>query len=86
MGGQTLSPEQYRRANKAAMWILDAIFVLFMVVEVNSYGKAIIGLPLVRIGLYAFSIVLNQILVRIFLDRKISMVIMAVNAIIMYII
>ena len=86
MGGQTLSPEQYRRANKAAMWILDAIFLLFIVVEVNSYGKAVVGLPLVRIGFYVFSVILNQILVRLFLDKKRSMVIMAVNAIIMYIV
>ena len=86
MGGQTLSPEQYRRANKTAMWILDAIFILFIVVEVNSYGKAVVGLPLVRIGFYVFSIILNQILVRLFLDKKRSMVIMAVNAIIMYIV
>ena len=86
MGGQTLSAEQYRRANKTAMWILNTIFILFIVVEFNSYGKAIVGLPLLRIGFYVISIVLNQILVRVFLDKKRSMVIMAVNAIIMYIV
>ena len=81
---QTLTPEQYRRANKTAMWILNAIYILFIVVEVNSYGKAVIGIPLIRIGVYVFSIILNQILVRVFLNKKRSMIIMAINAIMLY--
>ena len=81
---QTLTPEQYRRANKTAMWILNAIYILFIVVEINSYGKAVIGIPLIRIGVYLFSIILNQILVRVFLNKKRSMIIMAINAIMLY--
>ena len=88
MFGQTLTPEKYTKANRALLWMLSAICLIFIILEVYS-TKNMVGAfttaNYVRMGLYAASIAAMQLFVRLNVQKRRSMVFMSALIVIMYV-
>ena len=86
---QTLTPEKYTKANKALLWILSAIYLIFVILEVYSaknMNGALVTANFIRMGLYVASIGAMQLFVRLNLQRKSSMIFMSALAVLMYVV
>ena len=86
IGRQTLSPEKYKRANRVLRMMLSAVYLIFIVIEFYAMSTGDAGTErYVRIGVNAAVLLATNIFVRIFKERKFSMVLMAVCFAIVYI-
>ena len=86
MRRQELTAEQYRRANRVLRFVMSAIFIIFIVVEINAVKSA--GMDTARV----FRIVLDaifalgvNIVTMIWPEKKRCMVIQAVIGIVLYV-
>ena len=86
---QTLTPEKYLKANKALLWMVSAICLIFVVLEVysaKSMNGAIQTANFIRMGLYVVSIGVLQLFVRLNAQRKSAMIVMSALIAILYVV
>ncbi len=89
MFGQTLTPEKYTKANKTLLWMLSAIYLIFVILEVYSSKNMNGSLGManfIRMGMYVASIGVMQLFVRLNMHRKSAMVFMSALVVIMYVV
>ena len=82
---QDITPEQYQRANKAMMMILTISYMVYAVVDFmnRDANRDSLGFTL-RVSFYIGLILVMQIIVRKNMDKKLSMVFMAITFILAY--
>lgn len=86
MKKKNLTPEQYSRANKVLMMILSAIYLIFIVIELNNVKTTGMGTGrIIRIILDVVAILANNVFVRRNVDKKSSMLFMSIGVLVVYI-
>lgn len=82
---QNLTPRQYERANKVLALTLSIMYMIFIVVEVYAMYSGNVGVGrYVRVGLDVLMILVMNVFVRIFKQKKIGMLFMAVGYAVLY--
>ena len=87
MKRQKLTPEQYGRANKVLMMALSVLYAMFIIIEFNNVKNTGLGTARIfRIALDMIAILATNIFVRINMQKKVAMVFMSANALVVYIV
>ncbi len=85
MKEQKLTPEQYRRANRVLLLVLSVVYVLFIIIECNNLKNAsMTSARMIRIVLDVCAFISLNIFVRVKVDKKISMVFMSAEVLLVY--
>ena len=82
---KALTPDQYKRANKAMFIILTVCYILYMLVETKNFSvEGAKTFALVRCALYVIIVIAMVIARKLMGDKKICMIFFAVTFLIMY--
>lgn len=82
---QTLTPDQYRRANRSMCLILAICYLVYIVVEIMNIGKFGMSTGLViRCVLYGLMIIASVVAYRMMSDKKSCMIFLALTFLVSY--
>lgn len=86
MKKQNLTPEQYKRTNKTLFLILAVCYLIFAAVEMSnlSKGSSSATMAFVRCAVYVAVIAVNGVAVKLFGEKKLAAIIMALAFLVAY--
>lgn len=84
MREQKLTPDQYRRANRVLMLVLSIVYLIFIVIECNNLVTDGSSARILRIVLNVCAIISVNIFARLNVYKKIAMVFMSAEVLVMY--
>ncbi len=86
MKKQKLTPEQYKRTNKTLFLILAVCYLIFVAVEMSNFskGSSTATMAFVRCAVYVAVIVVNGVTVKLFSDKKLAAIVMALAFLVAY--
>lgn len=85
MGRKELTPEQYGRANNVLRLTLTILYIIFIVVEINAITNQLVGnMAYGRIALDVASIIVMNIVIILYKEKKFAMRFMAIEFAVTY--